>query len=730
MLRKQLSIVWFIGLFFVSVAQNVDSTTAAKIAVSFFKQQQNSENSPTISEQFTKYGENGSPLYYVYNFVGGGFVIVAADKRSEPIVAYSVKNYFSIDDKHPAKNYFLDGFAEGLQKAIQSQVAIDPQLELKWNKLISPQLYPVEKVANHRVEPLITSIWNQNKYYNWYCPLDEASPSGYDDRVPNGCVAVALAQIMYYHRYPRQGDSSNSYYCLNDGYDYGTLSANFSTATYDYEAMADEATGYSDAIAQLIYHIGVAVKMMYKPTGSGSYDQRAVAALGNFFRYKSTGSPKVESQYRYNYTDAQWMTLIENDIDRGLPLYYSACTNNPDGRDGCHAWVCDGYDNTNGNFLSFKWGWGGHSDGYYSITDMNAYTASNAIIRNIEPRTDTTNYFTGQKVLTALYGSFDDGSGYKDYRNNTNCSWLISPSAGNDVSKITLSVAAFSVAANDWVKIYAGNSTADPLVLTLNGGTLYSGTTIDVNAKEALIVFNSNASVTDAGFRFNYTVTTTTSSNCGSCTSPVISTSLWDSVWVENYGDLQNCNWIVAPTKATDIPLVFSEFAMSKGDYLEIYPAGKATITCGFKYHTLGLYRFSADNPPVLGQVYNVQSASALIRLASDNNESNGNFKISWLLMDTTKKDTNDIIDISDADLSCNIYPNPTHGKVNVEFLSNEIQNADISVLDITGKEIYHQSIQNGNNSVEIDLKHSPKGIYIFKMITQKGVYVRKIIYQ
>ncbi len=65
-----------------------------------------------------------------------------------------------------------------------------------------------------------------------------------------------------------------------------------------------------------------------------------------------------------------------------------------------------------------------------------------------------------------------------------------------------------------------------------------------------------------------------------------------------------------------------------------------------------------------------------------------------------------------------NIYPNPTTGKINVK--AEEIEN--IKVLNLQGKEIY-----NGKEN-EIDLNKEPKGIYIIKVRTDKGVAVRKVV--
>ncbi len=85
------------------------------------------------------------------------------------------------------------------------------------------------------------------------------------------------------------------------------------------------------------------------------------------------------------------------------------------------------------------------------------------------------------------------------------------------------------------------------------------------------------------------------------------------------------------------------------------------------------------------------------------------------------------------------IYPNPTTGKITVKTESIE----KIDVMDLQGQSIINTVIaskakQSANNSeiatgycprnVEIDLSTQPKGIYIIKVTTNKGVAVRKVV--
>lgn len=72
-----------------------------------------------------------------------------------------------------------------------------------------------------------------------------------------------------------------------------------------------------------------------------------------------------------------------------------------------------------------------------------------------------------------------------------------------------------------------------------------------------------------------------------------------------------------------------------------------------------------------------------------------------------------------------NIYPNPTNGVLNIEYLAGkELKN--IRLFDSQGKLI--QIVRSDNESVQLDLFELPKGIYHLKISMDKGVITKPII--
>ena len=62
-----------------------------------------------------------------------------------------------------------------------------------------------EDTSLEAIEPLLKTIWYQDAPYNLLTPIY----NGDDDKMKGkhgatGCVATALAQVMYYHQWPQE----------------------------------------------------------------------------------------------------------------------------------------------------------------------------------------------------------------------------------------------------------------------------------------------------------------------------------------------------------------------------------------------------------------------------------------------------------------------------------------------------------------------------------------------
>jgi len=77
-----------------------------------------------------------------------------------------------------------------------------------------------------------------------------------------------------------------------------------------------------------------------------------------------------------------------------------------------------------------------------------------------------------------------------------------------------------------------------------------------------------------------------------------------------------------------------------------------------------------------------------------------------------------------------NIYPNPIKDNVGLYALDNFVK-AEISVTDLNGKIIYRTTGSNiaAGQKIQIPLNVN-KGVYVLKIVTDKGTDTQKLIVQ
>ena len=301
---------------------------------------------------YTGASQRGETCFYVFNVGETGFVIVSADDRFRPIVGYSDEGTFATENMSPELAFYLDKIIEA--RTSRNAVLIDNTAE-EWQSVAATGKL-LSRNGGRAVDYICTTKWNQDSPYNLYAPEASSGPGG---RCYAGCVATAMSQVMKHWDHPAQGSSSHSYYC----YGYGMQSANFGATTYDWEHMPDRLGGASqeeiEAVALFMYHCGVSVDMQFSPTGSGANSWDVPYAIRHYFSYSNQCSLKSHDEFSLS----NWQNMLKDQFDIGWPVYYSGFSN-----DGGHAFVCDGYDDN--DLFHFNWGWGGSSDGWFVIDEI------------------------------------------------------------------------------------------------------------------------------------------------------------------------------------------------------------------------------------------------------------------------------------------------------------------------------------------------------------------------
>lgn len=393
-------------------AGDVFSYDARKIAAQFFSTKEDSVLRPSRD------GITPSSVipqaYYIYNRLDGagntghGFVLISGDDRIPPVLGYSDKGSFDPDELPENVAAWLKGLEDDINE-------IKEMNDIDLSRVRSRTRGATSRAA---IEPLIPSTWNQRLPYNLMCPdgngTDYNMP-GFDAeyRCVTGCVATAMAQVMYYHRWPETCTSIPGY-SYSDDYS-GTLGELGST-TFKWDKMKDtyyfsETGDAANAVAELMRYCGQSVEMMYGPSGSGVYivvlPKILPEALTKYFGYKK--SLKYVKRSSYGSNSEQWEELIYQDLSKGLPVLYNGTGG------GGHQFICDGYkEDANGvHYFHFNWGWGGTKDGYFLLTlkDFGSFYDGQCAVIGMEPdKNDNTAVgitFADKKVESICLANWD-----------------------------------------------------------------------------------------------------------------------------------------------------------------------------------------------------------------------------------------------------------------------------------------------------------------------------------
>lgn len=303
-------------------------------------------------------------LMYVVNFSNdNGFVLVAADKRTEPIFAIVDEGNFNFELLSEEDN---DMFLTFLDYAISTEL---DDIENFSGNISQTRATSNGWTINTKYAPILKTKWSQG---------GENNPNSYGKYCPNkttGCTVIATAQILSHFQtishvnwsYNGVGASSDLHWsqiisdCENNN---GVLSS-----TYTPQSLNE--------VAHLCRYLGIAFGAKYNSDGSTSVGEED-KPIDWFNKWGGLKASKLKE-----YNESQIITSIKN----GNPVYGRGNS----GRKkflgitvkykGGHAWVYDGYISAtkNGkqqNLIHCNWGWGSSKfyNGYYlsKVFDTNS----------------------------------------------------------------------------------------------------------------------------------------------------------------------------------------------------------------------------------------------------------------------------------------------------------------------------------------------------------------------
>ena len=378
------------------MAQPIDRATALKKAQTLLNDKGITFNKEQELRRTSAYEVEP---YYIFNGdKGQGFVIIGGVEGA-PILGYSTTGHLDATRMAPALESLLADY--GRRASQQEDVQI-----------VSRAAKPAR--LGDDIAWTESARWFQDEPFNDQCPqvtvytdkerqniLTIGGQKQENIHSVTGCVATALAIVLYQNKYPTktiapiesrsnqvwegsytpQGStiSQTTYTLFGDqAYPTGTVleydKMKKDYVKYDakgavvmqengYDPVIDATNEQKAAVAKLMNLCGGLMNMQYGSSaisGSSAANNDMMRGLWKYFGMESASIHRQDE-----YTLKEWQQMLYDELKAGKAVHYGGTSNS-----GGHAFVCDGYQfKDNAHLFHINWGWGPHStnDGYYNI---------------------------------------------------------------------------------------------------------------------------------------------------------------------------------------------------------------------------------------------------------------------------------------------------------------------------------------------------------------------------
>jgi len=232
--------------------------------------------------------------------------------------------------------------------------------------------------AQNSIDPMVAASWHQSAPFNNECPNGSAA----------GCGAIAVAQILHYYKMPEHGYGQAKY---------NNVDVDFESRQIDWNHIRDSYPkgGYSDAegqaVASLVYQVGAAMKMQYGSSSMPSNYASMMWGLQHHLHF----SPKSRYRHRRYYSTAEWIEMLNTELQNGHPVLYRGDHTSPGKDNAGHMFVIDGCDAEGRYHFNF-----GHaSKSQDKFTDLNIINQGDGIWPGIY----SVSYHHRQAMVTDFY---------------------------------------------------------------------------------------------------------------------------------------------------------------------------------------------------------------------------------------------------------------------------------------------------------------------------------------
>lgn len=386
-------------------AQQVSMSRAQSIAAKFMQEKNMGEVDESKTLQAPRSANDASQdaaAYYVFNAKNDkGFVIVSGDDRTEQILGYCDHGSFDYENVPENLKGLLDQYAAQINQSDHGAA-------------------PSTRGDGNIIHPLIKTRWGQDLPFNMKCPKLN------DEYCLSGSTATAMAQLMYYYRWPSSLASVPGYTTATNRiscpyFRCGEIDWDSMLLFYQYP-FGNENDPADVAVANLIRACAQAARADFDTIFTPASDHLETLIYWLHF------SKKARKVWRCDYTPSQWENFILTELQAGRPVLYTA-----EAHDGnwSQTFICDGYDGK--GYYHFNWGNRGMFDGYYKLSALDPYINnmpmdyslhfSHRMIIGLEPDKVSTDEKNSVAEVTAC------GYGSDTYIRNSNGRFSISVGA-------------------------------------------------------------------------------------------------------------------------------------------------------------------------------------------------------------------------------------------------------------------------------------------------------------
>jgi hypothetical protein len=317
---------------------------------------------------------NKIPLFHVLNYAKGGFIIVSADLRTIPVLAFSDKGSFETREIPDGVKQWFEESKDKVKKVKKDNKDADPIIVKAWKEYLKGELN-IPAIKGSRIfndcwqsynmchnysasaGPFLSTNWGQGGYATGY--LGSCASANYCNKYNAGCGPVALAQIMRYYQKPNW---------------------------FTYERMPDNYSRY-DCNPSTPEQWELARLMAYCGSASGLNSSYGFWGTTNTFSWPSN-IPDALSNYGYsgNGSSTELISqVVKNELFGGHPVILWGTSGWVGNFENYHIWVCDGimageFYNYNCETMScngwgyeyyhMNWGWHGDWNAWYVMGNL------------------------------------------------------------------------------------------------------------------------------------------------------------------------------------------------------------------------------------------------------------------------------------------------------------------------------------------------------------------------